>query len=83
MSKPVIATRAGGPVEIVLDGVTGLLVPPASPMDLAAAIVSLLSNPDRAQAMGAAGRQRFELLFTVDRMAQATLEVYRRVGSRS
>ena len=43
--RPVIAPREGGPLEIVADGETGLLVPPRDPDALAAAMVSLLEDP--------------------------------------
>ena len=82
LSKPVIATRAGGPLEIIQEGVTGLLVPPSCPSELATAIVRLLSNPELANAMGDAGRKRYESCFTADRMAAGIVDVYRRaIGS--
>ena len=52
-SRPVIAPREGGPLEIVADGETGVLVPPRDPDALAAAIVSLLEDPTRARRDGA------------------------------
>jgi glycosyltransferase involved in cell wall biosynthesis len=63
--KPVIATRVGGMPEIVLDGETGLIMPPEDPPALAAAIQSLLGDPARRQAMGEAGRCRVEEHFTL------------------
>jgi len=79
LGKPVIATRVGGPLEIVEDGVTGLLVPPADPAAMAEAIRALLADPERRRAMGEAGRARFEAQFTAERMARETVEVYRKV----
>jgi len=79
LAKPVVAVGTGGPAEIVLDGQTGLLVPPADPEAMAGAISALLSDPPRRTAMGAAGRSRFEQKFTARHMAEATMEVYRRV----
>lgn len=58
MEKPVVASRTGGLVDVVEDGVTGLLVPPSDPAALARAILRLLENPAEASAMGRAGRQR-------------------------
>lgn len=78
LGKPVVATRAGGPLEIVEDGETGLLVPPSSPGDLAEAIVRLLSDPATARRLGENGRSRFTDRFTSDRMARATRAVYQR-----
>ena len=58
-AKPVITcTDSGGPLEFVLDGVTGAVVP-ASPETVARAIDALFESPDRAAAMGRAGRQRY------------------------
>ena len=73
---PVVACRSGGPLEIVEDGVTGLLVEPRSPAALAAALIDLAADPTRRLRMGEAGRRRFETLFTADRMAARTLAAY-------
>lgn len=55
---PVVAFDCGaGPAEVVVDGRNGLLVPPADVPALAAAIVSVIEDPDRRKAMGAAARQ--------------------------
>jgi len=56
--RPVIATAHGGPCEIVVDGVTGLLVPPGDVAALAGAIRRVTDDRTFAQAMGAAGRAR-------------------------
>jgi len=67
-SRPVVATTFGGSQEVVLDGVTGLI---ANPFDLEAfssAILSLLRDPKRAEAMGRAGRERLLESFTIDRL---------------
>lgn len=55
---PVVATRGGAAPEVVADGVDGLLVPQRDPHALAEALMTLLANPDRATAMGAAGRRK-------------------------
>jgi len=73
---PVVASAVGGIVEVVDHGHTGLLVPPASPGELAAAIRTLLDDPVRARAMGAAGRQRVEERFAWSRIAERTERVY-------
>ena len=72
----VVASRVGGILEVVEDGVTGLLVPPGRPSELAAAITSLLADPVRARAMGVAGRRRVEERFTWARVAERTERVY-------
>jgi D-inositol-3-phosphate glycosyltransferase len=55
-ARPVIATDFGGFPEVVRDGETGLLVPPRDPARLAAAIDTIIRDPDDAARMGAAGR---------------------------
>jgi starch synthase len=82
----VVASRVGGIPEVVADGETGVLVDydPAEPArfeaGLAAAIAGLLEEPDRAQAMGQAGRTRVIAEFSWRSVAQRTLEVYRSVS---
>ena len=76
--KAVVATRAGGPVEIVVEGETGLLVPPGDANAMGEAIAVLLADHARREAMGLAGRRRVEAQFTAARMAQETLAVYRK-----
>ena len=53
---PVVVGRSGGAVDTVRDGVTGLVVDPLDPGAVATALVGLLGDPERARAMGAAGR---------------------------
>ncbi len=76
MAKPVVATRVGGIPEIVIDGVTGLLVSPRDPEALAEAIIALLQDRERAKAMGQAGRERVERYFRVERMVHQTEALY-------
>ena len=66
--RAVVASRVSALPEVVEHGVTGLLVPPDDPDALAAAIASLLADPAKRDAFGAAGRDRVERLFTLDRM---------------
>jgi glycosyltransferase involved in cell wall biosynthesis len=65
-SRPVVATRVGGVPDIVQDGVTGVLVEPQDPEGLAGAVVGLLRDPERATAMGRAGRERRLAEFTIE-----------------
>ncbi len=62
-SKPVVATRIDGNKEIVVDGETGFLVAPKSPIDMALAIIKLLSDSNLAEKMGKLGNLRASRLF--------------------
>ena len=73
----VVASRVGGIPEVVVDGETGLLVPPEDPDALARAINELVADPARAQRMGEAGRVRAVEEFGWDRVAEKTAELYR------
>jgi glycosyltransferase involved in cell wall biosynthesis len=81
-SLPVVATNASSIPEIVLDGETGLLVPPDDAEALAVAITRVLDDPAD---YGVRGRARAETEFSVARMADRTLSVYETalVGGRS
>ena len=76
---PVIATRAGALPEIVGEHGTGILVPPADPPALAAAIKRLLADRPLRQRMGEAARKRIEESFSWEVAARKTLEVYEEV----
>ena len=85
--RAVVATRAGGIPESVVDGETGLLVPTRDPAALAAAIVRMLRDRSWRQALGRAGRARARAHFSAARMVGETAAVYdalaghRRAGS--
>lgn len=66
MGLPVVATKPGGPTEIILHGETGLLVPGGDAVALAQAIQRLAGDPGRRTEMGRAGRERALTLFTTD-----------------
>lgn len=68
---PVVATRSGGPESIVTDGVTGRLVPVDEPVRLADALIGLAGDDAARAAMGAAGRQRAEAEFSLERSVAA------------
>jgi alpha-maltose-1-phosphate synthase len=72
----VVGSRVGGIPEVVADGETGLLVPADDPAALAAALNSLLADPARAAAMGAAGRKRALAEFSWDTIAAQTAALY-------
>ena len=73
---PVVASAVGGILEVVEDGKTGLLVPPAQPEALAAALSRVLGNPTLARDMGRAGRRRVEERFSWASVAERTEQVY-------
>jgi len=72
----VVGSRTGGIPEVVADGETGLLVPAGEPEPLAAALNTLLSDPDRAAAMGQAGRKRAVAEFGWAAIAAQTADLY-------
>jgi L-malate glycosyltransferase len=73
---PTVATRVGGTPEAIVDGVTGLLVPPANAAALAEAIARVLKDTGLAAALGRAARRAIEERFSVDRMVDATEQLY-------
>ena len=83
LGASIVATDVGGVGEAVLDGSTGLLVPPRDSAALAAAIVALLSDPHRAARLGAAARELVSRRFTVERMVAETASVYRELLERT
>jgi sugar transferase (PEP-CTERM/EpsH1 system associated) len=73
---PVVGTRVGGLPEVIEEGVTGQLVPPANPAAMAAALAAYISNPSLARAHGAAGRQRVLRLYNMTAMVAAYQALY-------
>ena len=71
---PVVGADAGGVPDAIVDQQTGFLVPPSDPEALASALSSLLTNPERAHAMGDAGRKRAETVASWDAVADALLQ---------
>jgi glycosyltransferase involved in cell wall biosynthesis len=85
--RPVVATRVGGVPDLVEDGVSGWLAPDGDAGAVAAALRLLLADPERRQAMGAAGRKHVagtygaeRLLADVDRLYTGLIDEKRRVG---
>ncbi len=77
-AKPVIVTRSGGPQEIVEDGRTGFLVPPADPDALARKICELLANPERAANLARNARANVASRFTLEKMVREYERLYQR-----
>jgi glycosyltransferase involved in cell wall biosynthesis len=75
--KPVVAPRVGGIPEVVEDKVTGLLVSPHAPIELANAVERLILEPELCKRMGQAGRRRVERLFSPQSHVDQTLSIYK------
>jgi glycosyltransferase involved in cell wall biosynthesis len=76
---PVVASRVGGLVEVVIESETGLLVTAGDAAGFARAIATLLENPAEASQMGGAGRVRVEQQFTREAMLAQTEQFYREI----
>ncbi|XVS66838.1 glycosyltransferase [Actinosynnema sp. CA-299493] len=76
---PVVASAVGGLIDTVVDGVTGVLVPPRDPSALARALHSLLADQARREACGLAGLDRVGVRYTWSRIAEDTERLYERV----
>jgi len=74
---PVVATRVSAVPEVVAEGETGLLVEPGDDAALGRALALLVAEPPRARSLGEAGRARARSEFSVARMTERTIELYR------
>lgn len=81
LGKPVIATRAGGPTETVVDGVTGLLVPPADAIAMGEALVRLCSDPDLGLSFRQAAMDRAREQFSAPVMADRIVALLQQAGA--
>ena len=77
---PVIATSVSGTEQVIVEGVTGLLVPPGDAEALADAMIELLSDPAGAATMAAAGRERVAALFSAQGQAERLTALFRQGG---
>lgn len=77
LSKPVVATDCGGPVDIVEEGVTGYRVPPGDPAKLSVRVLELLSQRELRERMGIAGRARLENRFAISGQVRQIENLYR------
>lgn len=73
---PVVASAVGGLSDTIVDGVTGIHIPPRRPDLAAAAVRALLADPPLRQRMGAAGRARATGTYAMDRVISSTLHAY-------
>ncbi len=78
--KPVVVTDGGGSCELVTNGEEGFLVPPSKPSAVVERILELLNDPIQARKMGALGRQKVDQRFSLERLTQETLRMYREVA---
>jgi glycosyltransferase involved in cell wall biosynthesis len=78
--RAVVATAVGGLVDTVVDGVTGIHVPPRRPDRLAAALDALLGDPEQRRVLGAAGARRARNRYGWPRIAATTVDAYRKVA---
>lgn len=76
---PVVATNVGGNREVVVQGKTGLLVPPRDPQAMADAMLSLMADPTKARSLGRAGRERVARDFSLEATVQAYEALYLRL----
>ncbi|MDQ2951547.1 MAG: glycosyltransferase family 4 protein [Chloroflexota bacterium] len=74
--RPVVATRVGGLLDLVVDGETGILVAPCDPAALRSALERLLADPDLRRRLGTAGRERARTHFSWKKVTDATLAAY-------
>lgn len=77
---PIVASRAGGVPEIVVEGETGLLVPPGDAGALASAIEAVMGDPALAARLATAGSERVERCFSLTATVQGVLAAYRAFG---
>jgi glycosyltransferase involved in cell wall biosynthesis len=76
MAKPIIASKIQGISEQIFDQKEGILVPPRSPSELAAAVIEIVRDKELALRIGLAARRRVEDCFTVEKMVRETEDLY-------
>ena len=75
-AKPIVTTSILPNAELIEHQVTGLLVPPQTPDQIAQAIARFVNEPELAQSCGAAAKQRVLEHYSIDRMFQETWDLY-------
>lgn len=79
LEVPVVATNTGGIPEVIRNGETGILVPPADPKALASGIIRMLSNPAQAKEMARRGRRKVMEQFSSKAMVEKNIAVYKKM----
>jgi len=79
---PIVATDVGGTRELVRDGITGLLIEPRRPSEMAEAVIRLLASPEVASRMGMAGAEQMRRVFSLDACVEAHVRMYAAVLGR-
>jgi glycosyltransferase involved in cell wall biosynthesis len=83
LSRPVVAARSWGPMNIITDGQDGVLVPPNDPTQLAAAIEAILADRELAETLGTNAAVTVRSRFMFDETARAVQRAWSRIGSAS
>jgi len=82
-ARPIVASRVATIPEVVVDGVTGLLVPAGDEVELAEALARIATEPGLGQRLGAAGCERLQRHFSIDKMVGDTEQLYRELLEES
>jgi glycosyltransferase involved in cell wall biosynthesis len=81
-SLPAIASAVGGVAEIIVDGLTGIIIPPQNPAALVQAIQRLIADPALAEGMGKAAFERIQTTFTLENQARTLTALYHQVAQK-
>ena len=79
--RPIITTNVSGCRDAILPDITGILVPPKDPISLSNAIETLVLNRDLRKAMGEAGRSFAEKNFSINKVVEQHLKLYKKLLS--
>lgn len=83
MEKPVVATDGGGTIELIIDKVTGFLVPQKNTKIMAEKIILLLNDKQKMKLMGKAGKERIISNFSIESMVNKYIEIYKNLQRNS
>lgn len=76
MKVPVVASNNAGVTDVIINGKTGILIPPKDPVSLANALTGLLEKPELRKKLGEEGRKRVEVNFNIDKTIEVLEKVY-------